>query len=70
MEYGGYWASDHKDVGFNLCVVPLQIAHPVFQRSGDKSGVKGGKGRVVCPTFKWTRSSNELRKGIGKWNST
>jgi hypothetical protein len=73
MEHGVYWASNHKDFGFNLCVAPSQIAHPIFWSSGVleyKSGVKGGEGWVVCLTFKWTRSSIKLRKGVGGWINT
>jgi hypothetical protein len=32
--------------------------------------VKGIEGQVVCPTFKWTRSSIELRKDVGDRDNT
>jgi hypothetical protein len=64
-------ASDHKDFGFNLCVAPSRIAlSSILEVRSISPEVKGVEGRVVCPTFKWTRSSKELRKDVGDRNNT
>jgi hypothetical protein len=49
---------------------PCKLLIQYFGGPEYKSGVKGGEGRVGCPTFKWTRSSIELLKGVWDWNST
>jgi hypothetical protein len=49
---------------------PRELLVQYFGGPEYKSGVNGVEGRVGCPTFKWTRSSIELRKDVGDWNNT
>jgi hypothetical protein len=49
---------------------PRELLVQYFGGPEYKSRVKGVEGRVVCPTFKWARSSIKLRKGVRGWNST
>jgi hypothetical protein len=49
---------------------PCELLVQYFRGPEYKSGVKGVEGRVGCPTFKWTRSSIELRKDVGDWSNT